>query len=333
MTMPLSWDQVHRIALREAARVFLQLGIDQSQRIDPFAALEAHEILVVRRPLHRLAGLYLPAAVAGDGRPGVLINVNHPLSKQRFTAAHELAHHRRDRQTVFDEETEWIARGQSPSSDRERIAEAFAAWFLMPKRLVEQTIKKLGVQIGRLDAAGAYALALELGTSYAATVHHLTDMHLLVAAHRDRLLKTAPQAIKRSLGAADVAADAWRDVWLVHSPPSLQVDVQEGDAVVVEVPEVPSSGYLWQPAILPEGLALMRDEYREPDGSEALGSQGAHRFLFRVEAPGSTEVRLELRRPWQQGAAPAEECRVEIIAEPRPAAGVVNPRQLVTAGA
>lgn len=332
--MTLSWDHVHRIAAREAARVFLQLGIDRSRRIDPFAALEAQGVLVMRRPLDRLAGLYLPGQTRGGGRPGVLVNVNHPPSKQRFTAAHELAHHRRDRQAVLDEETEWIARGDAPAPDRERVAEAFAAWFLMPKRLVEVTLDKLGLRAGQLSPEGAYALALELGTSYTATVHHLADMRLLSEGNRDVLLGTPPQAIKRSLGASDVIADTRRDVWLVRPPqPDLRLSVQEGDAVVIEVPETPSSGYLWLPARVEDGLSLVRDEYRGPDASTVLGGRGAHRFVFRVESAGLRQVRLEMQRPWLSGAVPAEERRLEIAAEPRPASGVVHPRVLAPTGA
>lgn len=332
--MALLWDQVHRIAAREAARAFLQFGIDRTRRIDPFAALEAAGVLAMRRPLDRLAGLYLPGDKTGDGRPGVLINVNHPPSKQRFTAAHELAHHRRDHQAVLDEDTEWIARGKSPTSDRERIAEAFAAWFLMPRRLVNVALDRLGLQADRLDPEGAYALALELGTSYAATVRHLADMCLLSGHDRDRLLGTPPQAIKRAMGGLDAAADAWRDVWMVHAPgPDLQLEVQEGDAVVIEVPEAPSSGYLWQAANPADGLSLVRDEYHGTDDTHLLGGRGVHRFVFRVESAGRRQVRLELRRPWQRGVAPVEERQVEIAAEPKPAPGIVQPRLLAAVGA
>lgn len=329
--MPLPWDRVHLIAAREAARAFLQLGVDTTRRVDPFAALEAEGVLALRRPLDRVAGMYLP----GDGgRPGALINVLHPPSKQRFTAAHELAHHRRDRLAVLDQETEWIARGVGPESDRERIAEAFAAWFLMPRRLVEATLSRLGLQTNRLDAEGAYALSLELGTSYAATVRHLADMRLLSSQQRDRLLRTAPQAIKRALGALDAVADAWRDVWLVRpAQPDRELGVREGDALWVELPEAPSSGYRWQPAAVPEGLSLVRDEYRAPSEAPALGGRGTHRFLFRVDAAGERQMRLEMRRPWQREAVPAEEHRVRIAAEPKPTAGVVSPRLLIGAGA
>jgi predicted secreted protein len=278
--------------------------------------------------------MYLPGDPTRGDRPGVLINVLHPLSKQRFTAAHELAHHRRDREVVLDVETEWIARGSELPTDRERIAEAFAAWFLMPRRLVSATLQQLGLRTEDLDAGSVYALSLELGTSYAATVRHLADLRLIAAARRDALLHVAPQTIKAGLEALQAVRDSRRDVWLLRArDPERRIAVQEGDAVVVEVPEAPSSGYIWQVGPASDGLTLIRDEYRAPVGEGSLGGGGVHRFLFRVETPGRREVRLEMRRPWQRGASPADVRRVEIAAAAKPAPGMVHPRMLLPASA
>jgi predicted secreted protein len=204
----------------------------------------------------------------------------------------------------------------------------------MPRQLIQKAAQRLGFDVARLDPGNAYALALEMGTSYAATVRHLSDMRLITASWRDLLLKTPPQVIKRSLGGLEAVADSWRDVWLVRNrQDDYELDVQEGDAVVIEAPEVPSNGYLWQLTSLPDGLALVREDYRDASEAEVLGAHGTHRFLFRVDEPGHRQVRLELRRPWQSSASPAEERRVVIAAEPRPVAGIVQPRLLVPAGA
>src|SRR6266567_3398359 len=138
--MALSWRQIHLTALAEATRTHRDLEIDTERRIDPFAALELSGVLVMRRALDHLAGMYIPADLTDEGIPGVLVNVMHPASKQRYTAAHELSHHRRDRQLVLDRDTEWMGRGENRGSDTERFAEAFAAWFLMPSRLVTRLI-------------------------------------------------------------------------------------------------------------------------------------------------------------------------------------------------
>ena len=112
-------------------------------------------------------------------------------------------------------------------------------------------------------------------------------------------------------------------------PASLLDTVLEGDAVVLEVPETPSSGYLWQLPAAPAGLALMRDEYQALDG-DALGGRGWHRFLFRVEASGHFDMVLEMRRPWQRGTA-AQTAHVAVTARPQPTSGIVQPGLLVAA--
>lgn len=106
------WPQVHLVAARAASRAHRTLHIDTTRQIDPFAALAAAGVVVLRRRLDHLAGLYLPADPHDpDAIPSVLINVAHPLSKQRFTAAHELGHHVRDKNVSLNQDTEWFARG------------------------------------------------------------------------------------------------------------------------------------------------------------------------------------------------------------------------------
>lgn len=328
--MPQPWTAIHRVALAESMRAHRELGIDTSQPIDPFLALQRSGVLVMRQPLDRLAGAYLPATSTAGDQPGVLINVSHPLSRQRYTAAHELWHHRRDRDLVLDSDTEWLARGGDSQSDRERLAEAFASWFLMPKRLVTSMIDMLGVSPPHFDEQSVYALSLELGTSYTATVRQLYGLKTLTATLRDRLLKTTPQSIKRALGEADLAKDPWRDVRLIGTW-AHRVGAVEGDVVVLELPEIPSSGYIWQPTAVPGIVNLERDEYR-PMSDEALGGNGLHRFVFTVMRSGDQAIRVELGRPWLPGQT-VEVRHVNVVAEPRPTPGIVDPFVLVGSAA
>ncbi len=324
--MNLPSARVRLAARRDVARAYLSLNVDTSRQIDPFAALDSAGVLVFRRRLDHLAGLYLPRDLQ-EGRdvPAVLINLAHPLSKQRFTAAHELGHHLRNRDVSFDSDTELLAREEAPSTDRE----TFAAYFLMPEHLVKSMLTARDLRADDLDADGAYALSLDLGTSYATTVWRLTDMELLTAERGEQLLRVSPQTIKRRLGGTDIAVNPWKDVYRVQAiHPNIQVAVRQGDAIVLEAPEIPSSGYLWQ-LTPPNGLALVRDEYCAAD-AETLGGKGWHRFLFRVEMSGRLDVIMEMRRPWQHGAA-AETAHVAVIAQPQPAPGIVQPKLLVAA--
>lgn len=97
--------------------------------------------------------------------------------------------------------------------------------------------------------------------------------------------------------------------------------------MILEVPEIPSSGYLWQPTTVMPILNLMRDEFRAVS-NEALGGNGLHRFVFSVMQSGEQRIRLELARPWQSGMA-VEVRNVDVVAQPRPMSGVVNPNVLI----
>jgi Zn-dependent peptidase ImmA (M78 family)/predicted secreted protein len=330
--MPLPWSDIHRIAAAESMRAHLELDIDTARPIDPFLALQRSGVLVMRERLDRLAGAYLPAEATEEGQPGVLINVGHPPSRQRYTAAHELWHHRRDRGIALDADTEWLARGGAGESDSERKAEAFASWFLMPRRLIETTLAMFRKTGQALDERTVYALSLELGTSYEATVHRLHGLRLITPRLRDKLLNTKPQSIKQSLGDMDVAADPWRDIRLIG--PWLRervVDAVEGDVVVLELPEIPSSGFLWQTTGVPDILNLVRDEYH-PTSEDELGGSGIHRFVFSVLGSGAYPVRFELSRPWQSQMT-AEVRNIDVVAQSKPVRGVVHPDVLVGAAA
>lgn len=332
--MSLSWRDIHRTAALESIRAHRDLKIDTTRPIDPFLALQDSGVLVMRQPLDKLSGVYLPSNAMEGGQPGVLINVAHPISRQRFSAAHELWHHRRDQKIVFDkeEDTQGLLRGSAKESDRERLAEAFAAWFLMPKRLVESTLDIIGLTSRKLDARAVYTLSLELGTSYSATVRHLSGLKRITAKHRDALLKTTPHSIKQSLGHGDVTADSWKDVRLINPiGRTRSVVVTEGDVLVVELPEAPSSGYLWQPVGIPSIVALLQDEY-QPLFPNAIGGSGIHRFVFSIRRFGHQHIRLELGRPWQPGQ-PAEIQDIDLLAEPIPQSGIADPDMLVGAAA
>jgi len=324
-----SWREIHIQAAREAERAHRELDVDTSRRIDPFVALAQSGVIVMRRRLDGLAGIYMPGNADDASPPGVMINAAHPLSKQRFTAAHELAHHRRDRSFTLDADTEWAGRGEHSSSDRERFAEAFAAWYLMPRSLVRAGLSELSLRASDLTPEGAYALSLRLSTSYSATVHHLADMQLITRERANQLLRVFPQAVKQSLGALDVLSDSRKNVWLLRNDRTYPapLEVQEGDALVLDLDEILSSGYVWQAATAPSGIKFVRDEYRGLNDGE-VGGACAHRFVYRAETNGRRSLVFEMRRPWQTDSPAVDNVRVDVEVQPKPASGLIDPSVL-----
>lgn len=92
--------------------------------ISPFKMLKDEGIDFVIRNFNKLEGVYIPAQSEND-IDIVGINSNRPITRQRFTAAHELCHHFRD----ADKQVACPI-GQKNAS--EYFADAFASALLMP---------------------------------------------------------------------------------------------------------------------------------------------------------------------------------------------------------
>lgn len=114
------------VAAARVAREELGLGLDQP----------VHDILRVVEETQRLpvAVLSLGEGVAGayivrKGQPFVFLNGSQPVTRQRFTLAHELGHHRLGHAAVVDGVKEVDGTSKDPL---EQQANAFAGEFLAP---------------------------------------------------------------------------------------------------------------------------------------------------------------------------------------------------------
>ena len=100
--------------------------------INPFQILTDMKIPYTFRSFSKVEGIYIPAE-SDEDIAVVGINLNRPLQRQRFSAAHELCHHLKD----------WnkISSCEINSQNRiERYAENFAAALLMPRQKVIEQI-------------------------------------------------------------------------------------------------------------------------------------------------------------------------------------------------
>ncbi len=95
-----------------------------SYPINPFKMLKDEGILFVLKNFNKLEGMYIPACGVED-EAVVGINFKRPITRQRFTAAHELCHHLRD----ADKQ---IACPIGDNNKDEIFADNFAAAILMP---------------------------------------------------------------------------------------------------------------------------------------------------------------------------------------------------------
>lgn len=285
-----------RDGIRAAQREHQRLGTDLTTRVEIFDVIEDERIWLLFARLGSLFGAY-----KRDGEAwGIIINSQHPLTVQRYTAAHEYGHHVLGHAASADND-ERISR---PHDHLEVAAQAFAGEFLMPLQLVNFTLRTMGLSGSNLPLTPrqVYQLSLELGVSYRAVVTQLVGQHKLAPGHGRRLLRQSPIDVKTRLAGAR-PAHPWADVWLLdESQEGRRFSPRLRDEVHVMLPETPSTGYVWQlvdPAA--SVLALVDDQFETGDDA-VIGASGTRHVAFRVAWAGASRLRLEKRRPWQRNA-------------------------------
>lgn len=138
-----------------------------------------------------------------DGRALIVVNVAKRVTRQRFTAAHELGHHemhRHDRESIVVRDDDIFKQTDDPL---EMAANAFAATFLAPAAGLAQALgpDKRGKHISPEDVV---SLMADFGLSYEATVYRLNNAGLVNQPQRRTLIEAAKGSIGRMLAAAGI---------------------------------------------------------------------------------------------------------------------------------
>ncbi len=317
-----TWAQANYSAVAMASEIHGDLEIDLDQPVDVFDAIKKLGIVLAFRPLGRVSGVYVP----GDPASGILLHEGHPRTRQRYSAGHELGHHAFGHAAEIDlEPEEGLQRAATekwPAQEKE--AEAFAAWFLMPRRLLRSGLEHLGIGDPK-DPYDVYALSLWLGTSYTATARQLAVTQMVDSRRANEWSAIPPANLKKALAGEMVPNDLRNDVWWLDARHHMQpVDARPGDRLVLTLPEIPSSGFSWRFTSMPEQMRLLSDSFtdhwepdfaidrqadpREPD-SEIAGGGPDRSFALEVSAEaelGVDHLALVKERSWEKGQGSEE---------------------------
>jgi inhibitor of cysteine peptidase len=89
------------------------------------------------------------------------------------------------------------------------------------------------------------------------------------------------------------------------------VTLAVGDAVELSLAENRTTGYHWELNEKAEPICeLVSDDFEAASGPP--GSGGVHRWQFRAVQPGSGEIGLQYRRPWEKNAARARSYQMSV---------------------
>jgi Zn-dependent peptidase ImmA (M78 family)/predicted secreted protein len=304
--------QIRLDATREAARLRRELGVAEDEPADPFHAISELGLWLLFNELDGLLG-----AMSREGVGGILINPLRPLGMQRYTAAHELGHWRMhpDRQATWDRDEEVMKSGLRI----EREAQAFAAAFLMPRRLLNAALRREGITPGELVRPHqAYAISRDIGVSYEALVYELANIKKITPQNRTALLKKRVRDIKAALGGSGETISG-SQLWIVERQNANHlIHLLEGDELSVMLPEAPSTGYRWSLDEVGGGLDVVRDVV-EPNADGLIGGVLTRQILFRAEQSGEVDVVAHLTRPFEKGTPAVDSFAVRAEITPTPA--------------
>lgn len=317
-----------------AAREHERLGTLASGHVDIFDVIERAGIWLMFQPLDSLYGAY---ERAGDAA-GIMINAKQPPSLQRFTAAHEYGHHVLGHATSLDDVEHILPEGDI-ADPVENAAQSFAAYFLMPPPVVDRALERMGIdpQTQPITPHDAYLLSLDLGVSYAAAVNQLGQLGKIPREAVAKLRRYPPKRIKAEITQHERPRHDRTDVWLLRgSDAGRLLHPRMGDELYTYLPEIPSSGYLWnvEGAVVDmcaglagsrtaeeAALGLIADDFTLAAAKETgmrPGSGGTRRLGFKVLRSGRHRLSLAQRRPWLPAAPPAAAWAVDLLVAPQP---------------
>jgi Zn-dependent peptidase ImmA (M78 family) len=298
----LNWSVAHRMAMMAANQTHRDVGVARDDYIDVFAALEAIGVCCVAQPLRGLAGAY--AAPEADG-PAVILSSRLDEITMRHTAAHELGHHAFLHGSKVDERVDPDSVGLGGSwPDEEKLAEAFAPWFLMPLPAVRTAIRRSGAD-GPVTPADIHQIACWLGASYAGTARHLANLKMLTGEEAASLVRTwraRGDKIRAALALSSVPPPG--RVWVMRAEgDQASLHVLTGDTLVYSAEEPPlplpaglTVGEVAQPTIDGLASAVVTSGLARPADFSTTAVCGARIAVRLLPPPCRVGISTEWRR-------------------------------------
>ena len=184
---------------------------DRQFPLNPFRIMSDLGIHFVFRNFDKLEGLFMPATEAGDINL-VSINAKRNITRQRFTAAHEICHFLKDAGRPF------VCMASSDDFI-EKYADTFASAFLMPADELKIQITLRERHNEYLSEDDVLIIANHFGVSYEACYYRIRNNFPFLLPYRDQkeIRKFKPDRRRRELGLSYIGLyedliNAWDDI-------------------------------------------------------------------------------------------------------------------------
>jgi predicted secreted protein len=155
-------------------------------------------------------------------------------------------------------------------------------------------------------------------------------------------LKTPPAKVKIALSAGAPPESLRNDVWpLDERDNDARVAVRTGDRLAIELEDIPSSGYVWEPKSR-EDMRIVLDSARDSidiqsdqmslnDDEDSEGAATRHVFVVEISPgaePGEDELLFRRVRPWSNKVSRTFRLALDIQA---PFHGVAEDQMVIAA--
>jgi Zn-dependent peptidase ImmA (M78 family) len=168
-------------------------GVDLKTPTCIYNLCEAHNVTVRFNDIN-MEGMYDRVP-----KPRIHVSVLRPLARRAFTCAHELGHHVFGHGSTIDELRDDQAKNAARPPN-EVLADAFAAFALMPTLGMREAFTKRGIDPNRATAIEMYAIACNFGVGQATLVNHLTyGIGMINPVQRAQLGRITPKMIRTEL--------------------------------------------------------------------------------------------------------------------------------------
>src|SRR5262249_11420563 len=99
--------------------------------------------------------------------------------------------------------------------------------------------------------------------------------------------------------------ESMAEITITEANKGSTVSARAGDTLVIQLPEIPTSGFRWVPAVSDgQILDLQKDDF-VLDPNSGVGGGGLRVFRFLVKGRGSTSLQFSLARAWETRAPSA----------------------------